>query len=28
VTPGIYVKYLVKGEKYERRIERRTVRKA
>ncbi|MBV9306319.1 MAG: CoA transferase subunit A [Acidobacteriaceae bacterium] len=28
ITPGIYVKYLVKGEKYERRIERRTVRKA
>ena len=28
VTPGIYVKHLVKGEKYERRIERRTVRKA
>jgi 3-oxoacid CoA-transferase subunit A len=27
VTPGIYVKHLVKGEKYERRIERRTVRK-
>ena len=28
VTPGIYVKRIVKGEKYERRIERRTVRKA
>ena len=28
MTPGIYVKYLVKGEKYERRIERRTIRKA
>jgi 3-oxoacid CoA-transferase subunit A len=28
ITPGIYVKYIVKGEKYERRIERRTVRKA
>lgn len=28
ITPGIYVNYLVKGEKYERRIERRTVRKA
>jgi 3-oxoacid CoA-transferase subunit A len=28
VTPGIYVKHIVKGEKYERRIERRTVRKA
>ena len=28
LTPGIYVKYVVKGEKYERRIERRTVRKA
>ncbi len=26
ITPGVYVKYLVKGEKYERRIERRTVR--
>jgi len=28
MTPGIYVKRLVKGERYERRIERRTVRKA
>ncbi len=28
VTPGIYVKRIVKGEKYERRIERRTLRKA
>jgi 3-oxoacid CoA-transferase subunit A len=28
ITPGIYVKHLVKGEKYERRIERRTVRKS
>lgn len=28
VTPGIYVKRIVKGEKRERRIERRTVRKA
>ncbi len=28
VTPGIYVKRVVKGERYERRIERRTVRKA
>jgi 3-oxoacid CoA-transferase subunit A len=27
ITPGIYVKHLVKGERYERRIERRTVRK-
>jgi len=27
VTPGIYVKRIVKGERYERRIERRTVRK-
>jgi 3-oxoacid CoA-transferase subunit A len=26
VTPGIYVKRIIKGEKYERRIERRTVR--
>ena len=28
MTPGIYVKRIVKGAKYERRIERRTVRKA
>ena len=28
VTPGIYVKHIVKGETYERRIERRTLRKA
>jgi 3-oxoacid CoA-transferase subunit A len=28
VTPGIYVKRILKGESYERRIERRTVRKA
>ncbi len=28
MTPGIYVTRIVKGEKYERRIERRTVRKA
>ena len=28
MTPGIYVKQIVKGETYERRIERRTVRKA
>jgi 3-oxoacid CoA-transferase subunit A len=28
ITPGIYVKHLVKGERYERRIERRTVRKS
>ncbi len=28
ITPGIYVKHLVKGENYERRIERRTVRKS
>jgi 3-oxoacid CoA-transferase subunit A len=28
VTPGIYVKRIVRGEKYERRIERRTVRHA
>ncbi len=28
MTPGIYVKQIVQGEKYERRIERRTVRKA
>lgn len=28
VTPGIYVHRIVKGEKYEKRIERRTVRKA
>lgn len=28
VTPGIYVKRILKGEKYEKRIERRTVRKA
>lgn len=28
MTPGIYVKRIVKGERYERRIERRTVRKA
>lgn len=27
ITPGIYVKYIVRGEKYERRIERRTLRK-
>ena len=27
ITPGIYVKHIVKGEKYERRIERRTLRK-
>ncbi len=27
ITPGIYVKKIVQGEKYERRIERRTVRK-
>jgi 3-oxoacid CoA-transferase subunit A len=27
MTPGIYVKRVVKGERYERRIERRTVRK-
>jgi acyl CoA:acetate/3-ketoacid CoA transferase alpha subunit len=27
-TPSIYVKRIVKGETYERRIERRTVRKA
>jgi 3-oxoacid CoA-transferase subunit A len=26
VTPGIFVKYIVKGEKYEKRIEKRTVR--
>ena len=28
VTPGIYVKRILKGESYERRIERRTVRKS
>jgi 3-oxoacid CoA-transferase subunit A len=28
ITPGIYVKRVVQGEKYERRIERRTLRKA
>jgi 3-oxoacid CoA-transferase subunit A len=28
MTPGIYVKQILQGEKYERRIERRTVRKA
>ena len=28
MTPGVYVKYLVKGGKYERRIERRTARQA
>jgi 3-oxoacid CoA-transferase subunit A len=28
VTPGIYVKRIIKGESYERRIERRTVRKS
>jgi 3-oxoacid CoA-transferase subunit A len=28
MTPGIYVKRIVKGESYERRVERRTVRKA
>ncbi len=28
MTPGIYVKHIVKGEKYERRIERRTLRSA
>ena len=28
ITPGIYVKRIIKGEKYERRIERRTVRSA
>ena len=28
VTPGMYVKRIVRGEKYERRIERRTVRRA
>jgi 3-oxoacid CoA-transferase subunit A len=28
VTPGIYVQHVVKGERYERRIERRTVREA
>ena len=28
MTPGIYVKYVVQGERYEHRIERRTVRKA
>ena len=28
VTPGIYIKRVVKGEKYARRIERRTVRSA
>ena len=28
VTPGIYVKRIIQGEKYEKRIERRTVRKA
>ena len=27
VTPGIYVKHMLQGENYERRIERRTVRK-
>ena len=27
ITPGIYVKHIVKGEKYDRRIERRTLRK-
>jgi 3-oxoacid CoA-transferase subunit A len=27
-TPGIYVQRILKGESYERRIERRTVRKA
>jgi 3-oxoacid CoA-transferase subunit A len=27
VTPGIYVQRLVRGERYEKRIERRTVRK-
>ena len=27
VTPGIFVQYILKGEKYERRIEKRTVRK-
>jgi 3-oxoacid CoA-transferase subunit A len=27
VTPGIFVRYIVKGEKYERRIEKRTIRK-
>jgi acyl CoA:acetate/3-ketoacid CoA transferase alpha subunit len=28
ITPGIYVTRIVQGEKYEKRIERRTVRKA
>ena len=28
VTPGIFVKYILRGEKYEKRIERRTVRPA
>jgi len=28
VTPGIYVQRILKGETYERRIEKRTVRKA
>jgi len=28
ITPGIYVKRIIQGEKYEKRIERRTVRKA
>ena len=28
ITPGIYVRHIVKGENYERRIERRTLRKA
>jgi acyl CoA:acetate/3-ketoacid CoA transferase alpha subunit len=28
MTPGIYVTRIIKGEKYEKRIERRTVRKA
>lgn len=27
VTPGVYVQRLIKGEKYEKRIEQRTIRK-
>jgi acyl CoA:acetate/3-ketoacid CoA transferase alpha subunit len=28
VTPGIFVRYILKGRRYEKRIERRTTRKA
>jgi 3-oxoacid CoA-transferase subunit A len=27
VTPGIFVRYIVEGDRYERRIEKRTIRK-